>query len=489
MLIIHVHVRVKPESIDAFRTATLENARHSIEEPGIARFDVLQQSDDPSRFLLIEVYRNSEAPGQHRSYRSLPDLARYGRRDDGRGQNQDSVSKRVSGRRRLGINKPMQFEFAAATRIIFGCGTVARLPELGREFGARALLVTGSNPGRGASLLTQLQNAGMKCAIFPVQGEPTLDIVRAGVQSAREGCDVVIGFGGGSAIDAAKAIAALAANSGEPLDYLEIIGLGRPLEHTPVPVIAVPTTAGTGAEVTRNAVLGSPEHGIKASLRSPVMAPKIAFVDPDLTLDLPPGITATTGLDALTQLIEAYVSNRANPMTDLFCIEGMKRASASLERAFHDGHDRHARESMSFASLLSGLALANAGLGVVHGFAAPLGGLLHAPHGALCAAVLPHGMAINIRALRERAPEHEALQKYRDIARILTGNSNAEPEDGAAWVAKLCGRLSIAPLRAHGLNRLELTSLIGKAEKSNSMKGNPISLMQRDLIEIAERAF
>ncbi len=383
----------------------------------------------------------------------------------------------------------MQFEFATATRVIFGCGVVARLPEVTREFGNRALFVTGSNPGRAASLLTRLHDSGMECAVFSVQGEPTLDMVRGGVQAAGHDCNLIIGFGGGSAIDAAKAIGALVANSGEPLDYLEIIGHGRPLERSPVPVIAIPTTAGTGAEVTRNAVLGSPEHGLKASLRSPMMLPKIALVDPDLTLDLPPRITAATGLDALTQLVEAYVSKRANAMTDLFCVEGMKRVAASLLRAFRAGHDQRARESMSFASLLSGLALANAGLGVVHGFAAPLGGLLHAPHGAICAALLPHGMAMNIRALRQRAPEHEALQRYREIACILTGDPNAGPEDGAAYVAEVCKQLSIQPLRAHGFERLQIPSVVKKAEATSSMKGNPIPLTEPDLTEIAERAF
>jgi len=253
-------------------------------------------------------------------------------------------------------------------------------------------------------------------------------------------------------------------------------------------VSAVPTTAGTGAEVTRNAVLGSPEHGVKASLRSPLMLPKAAVIDPDLTLHLPPEITASTGLDALTQLIEPYVSNRANPLTDLFCIEGMKRVSASLVRAWRNGSDHPARESMSFASLLGGLALANAGLGVVHGFAAPLGAMLHAPHGALCAAVLPHGIAINIQALRHRAPDNEALRRYNDIARLLTGNSTAQAEDAADWVAALCQQLSIALLRSHGLEQRQISALVQKAANANSMRGNPIPLTQGELTEIAERA-
>lgn len=382
----------------------------------------------------------------------------------------------------------MRFELATAARIIFRPGAVADLPEVAREFGTRALLVTGRNTARAAPLAADLQHAGIEFSMFAVDAEPTLELVRTGVQRARHGCDLVISFGGGSAIDAGKAIAALATNSGEPLDYLEIIGQGRALERAPLPFIAVPTTAGTGAEVTRNAVLGSPEHGVKASLRSRLMLSKAALIDPDLTLGLPPEITATTGLDALTQLIEPYVSNRANALTDVFCLEGMKRVSASLVRAWRNGSDHPARESMSFASLLGGLALANAGLGVVHAFAAPLGAMLHAPHGALCAAVLPHGIAINIQALRHRAPDHAALRKYRNVARVLTGDSAAEPEQAADWAMALCQQLSIPSLRTHGLDPAQIPELVEKTAKANSMKGNPIPLTLDELTEIAERA-
>ena len=235
------------------------------------------------------------------------------------------------------------------------------------------------------------------------------------------GCELLIAIGGGSAIDAGKAIAAMAANPGDVLDYLEVIGKGQPLTNAPFPMIAVPTTAGTGSEVTRNAVLGSPEHGVKASLRSPMMLPRVAIVDPQLTLGLPRAMTASTGLDALTQLIEAYVCLRANPMTDTLCLDGLRAVKSSLVRACEDGNDAAARAGMSYASLLGGLALANAGLGVVHGFAAPIGGMFDAPHGAVCAAILPYGMEANIRALRERSPEGGALARYREIARSAHG--------------------------------------------------------------------
>ena len=289
----------------------------------------------------------------------------------------------------------MRFEFATATRIIFGPGTVAEVAPAARAMGSRALLVTGRSP----------RLAGLEGVPFPVTGEPTVDAVREGVRLLRaERCDLVISVGGGSAIDAGKAIAILTTNSGEPLDYLEVVGRGQAIQQASLPFIAVPTTAGSGTEVTRNAVLVSAEHKQKASLRSPLMLPRLAVVDPELTYELPPPLTAATGLDALTQLIEPFVSVRSNPMTDAFCVDGMRRAARSLSRAFTDGHDAEARLDMSLASLFGGLALANAGLGAVHGFAASIGGAFAAPHGAVCAALLPHVMEANLRAMRFRAP-------------------------------------------------------------------------------------
>jgi alcohol dehydrogenase class IV len=383
----------------------------------------------------------------------------------------------------------MEWELTTPTRIVFGPGRIAELPQIAREFGRRALLVTGRTTEWAKPFQRNLATVGIDAAIFPVEGEPTLDLVRRGVQACREGCEFVISIGGGSVIDAGKAIAALAPNSGEPLDYLEVIGRGRSFESSPLPFIAVPTTAGTGSEVTRNAVLGSPENGMKASLRSPLMLAKVALIDPELTLGLPRDITANTGLDALTQTIEPFVSARANALTDLFCLEGMKRISSCLPVAYEDGNNRNARESMAFASLLGGLSLANAGLGVIHGFAAPLGGMLHAPHGAICAAVLPHGIGGNIRALRKRAPNHVGLQKYEQIARVLTGDPQAPAERVACWAASLCGHLGVAPLRKYGLRRDQIPDLVEKAQKASSMKANPIPLTTVELTEIAEQSW
>ncbi|SPE40969.1 Iron-containing alcohol dehydrogenase (fragment) [Candidatus Sulfopaludibacter sp. SbA3] len=295
-------------------------------------------------------------------------------------------------------------------------------------------------------------------------------------------------MGGGSAIDAGKAIAALVTNPGDALDYLEVIGGGHPLQHAAAPFIAIPTTAGTGSEVTMNAVLASAEHQVKASLRSPLMLPRLALVDPELTYGLPRTITASTGLDALTQLIEPYVSVRANVMTDMYCVEGIRRAAGALARVWEHPDDREARGDMAFASLLGGLSLANAGLGAVHGFAAPVGGMFPAPHGATCAAVLPHAMEMNVRALRQRAPESLALARYGEIGRLLTGRPYATAEDGVAWTREICRRLEIPPLRAYGVREADIPLLVEKAAKASSMKGNPLVLTPQELTEMIGQA-
>ncbi|MCZ2074987.1 MAG: iron-containing alcohol dehydrogenase [Bryobacteraceae bacterium] len=383
----------------------------------------------------------------------------------------------------------MSFEFATASRIVFGRGAVREIVPSARRMGARALVVTGRHPERAGWLMTSLTAAGLDPAVFPVDGEPTIDSVRNGVELARKrACDVIISLGGGSAIDAGKGIAALLANNGDPLDYLEVVGKGRALEKPSAPFIAAPATAGTGSEVTRNAVLASPADKVKASLRSPFMLPELAVVDPELTLDLPPDITAFTGLDALTQVIEPYVSARRNAMTDLFCLEGMRRVSRSLVQAYDDGASIEAREDMAFASLMGGLSLANAGLGVVHGFAAPIGGMFNAPHGAVCAALLPHGIKANIRALTARAGDHEVLDRYQMVARILTGDEGASAEDGAAWVHELCRRLGIPGLAAYGVDAAAVPVLVEKASGASSMKANPLVLTREELTDTLERA-
>jgi alcohol dehydrogenase class IV len=378
----------------------------------------------------------------------------------------------------------MKFEFATATKIIFAPGAARDAGKIAGEFGKRALVVTGRNPRRAEKLLANLSAGGIGAATFAVAFEPEISTIEQGTAFAKnEDCDFVIATGGGSVIDAGKAIAAMLTNDGALLDYLEIIGRGKALTKPSAPFIAIPTTAGTGSEVTRNAVLASPEHKLKVSLRSPLMLPKVALVDSELTCDLPPTLTASTGLDALTQLIEPFVCSRANPMTDGLCVEGIRRAARSLRLAFVDGKNKSAREDMALASLFGGLALANAGLGAVHGFAGPIGGMFSAPHGAVCAALLPHVMAQNISALRQRASGGEALRRYDEAARLLTGNAGATADDGVKWVCELVSDLQIKPLGAYGIRDEHVADLVGKTANASSMKANPIALTPEELAD------
>lgn len=375
----------------------------------------------------------------------------------------------------------LHFDFATAGRILFGCGVAGRVPTVASSFGRRILVVTGKRQEPAQALFS---SNDLECSYFSVPGEPTVEIARSGAMAARDfAADVVVAVGGGSVIDAGKAIAALAANSRDVLDYLEVVGAGLPLTQDPLPCIAVPTTAGTGSEVTRNAVLASTTDNVKASLRHPRMLPRAAVVDPELTLSLPPDWTAFTGLDALTQLIEPAVSSRANSMTAMFCREGIQTALASLPRAFADGSDLNARRGMSWASLLGGLSLANAGLGVIHGLAAPIGGAFPAPHGAVCAAMLPAGCRVNVKALSNRAPNHPALARYSEIAALFSSTGSGRPEDLAEALAGLCQRLAIPGLRHWGIGDAHVPALAKLAMKSSSMKANPIPLTIEEVTE------
>ena len=383
----------------------------------------------------------------------------------------------------------MNFDFASPRRILFGPGTFRQAGALAQELGRRALVVTGRDPTRAAPLLDLLRAAGIATEAFPVGGEPTTDVVRAGTAQARAiAADLVVGFGGGSPLDAAKAIAVLATNGGDPLDYLEVVGRGLALSQASLPVLAIPTTAGTGSEVTRNAVLASPEHQVKASLRNATMIPRVAIVDPELTYGVPPAVTASTGLDALTQLIEPFTCSRTNPLVDGFCRDGIARAARSLRRAWANGRDAAARADMALASLYGGFSLANAGLGVVHGFAGVVGGAFRAPHGAVCAAILPHAMAVNRAALLAREPNSPMLARYDEIARLLTGRADAQAADGVAWVRELTAALGVPALAAHGVTQTDIAGLVDKAAAASGTKTNPIQLTRAELAEILERA-
>lgn len=383
----------------------------------------------------------------------------------------------------------MPFDFATVGRILFGAGTVGRVAIEAARMGREALLVTGRRAAPAAMCGRQLEAQGVAWRLFPVTGEPEVEQVVQGAALARDhACDLVIGLGGGSALDAAKAIAALATNT-EPVEtYLEIIGQGQPMNRRPLPCIAVPTTAGTGSEATRNAVLKSRLHQVKVSLRGAEMLPDLAVVDPELTLGMPSDIAAATGCDALTQLLEAFVSTRANALTDALCREALGRAARALPRVVAQGDDLEARTDMALASLFSGMALANAGLGAVHGIAGPLGGMITGPHGALCARLLPPVVAANLDALSRQDPHGPAAQRYTEAARIMLGHSTARATDLVVWLRGMVDTFQVPPLSHWGFIPDSVPSLVAKAKAASSMKGNPAALTDDELAAIVLQA-
>lgn len=383
----------------------------------------------------------------------------------------------------------MEFEFHATTRIIFGKGAISRIGALSKESGKKALIVSGKSINRVDVIRDLLKTERIPFSQFAVEGEPTVRLIEEGINQAKsEEINFIIGCGGGSALDAGKAIASLLTNGGVITDYLEVVGKGKPITKPSMPYIAIPTTAGTGTEVTRNSVLAVPEQKVKVSLRSPYLLPKVAIVDAQLTYTMPPDVTARTGLDALTQLIEPYTSNRTNPIVDGTCREGIRRAARSLLRAYEYGHDESAREDMCVASLFGGLALANGKLAAVHGIAGPLGGMIPIPHGTACACLLPYVLEVNFQLLKEHQELTETLERYQEIARMLTGNANAEVEEGISWVKELCQKLNIPRLSDFGLTLEDFPLLIEKSLKASSMKGNAVKLTSNDMNSILTNA-
>lgn len=383
----------------------------------------------------------------------------------------------------------MQFEFATAIKIIFGPGRLNTIGNLVREYGKKAYIVSGCPKEISDRLISLLEAQEIASSFIKINQEPTIDSIRELVDLARgSSSDLVIGIGGGSALDSAKAIAALLSNPGDVTDYLEVIGLNKPLANPSVPLIAIPTTAGTGSEVTRNAVIGSPHDQVKVSLRSPYLLPRIALVDPELTLHVPPAVTASTGLDTLTQLIEPFTCNQPNPLIDALCREGIQRVAHSIFMAYDNGNDLHAREDMALASLFSGLALANARLGAVHGLAGPLGGEIDAPHGAICACLLPIVMETNLAAMIDRAADNPVLERYATIGKILSGDPAATADTGIQWVVNFCKVAKIRPLSEYGLSEAKFEIILENALKSSSMKGNPITLSKVELRNILQKS-
>ncbi len=383
----------------------------------------------------------------------------------------------------------VRFDLAVPADVRFGAGRASEVPAALATLGAsRVLVVTGRTTSRADVMRSALTEAGIASIAYGIEAEPSIERVRDAVAVAAEaGCNAVLGFGGGSALDVAKAVAVLATSGTDPIDHLEVIGAGRPIERPGLPCVAVPTTAGTGSEVTRNSVLSG--DGVKASLRSPLMLPKVAVVDPDLLAGVPQQTIAASGMDALSQLIEPLLSRRANPLTDALARDGIRRSARSLHRAYEDGmQDPFVREDLALASLFSGICLANSGLGVVHGIAAAAGARLSAPHGAVCAAVLAAAMEINLRALRDRARDHPALSRMGEVATLLTGRSDASPEQAITWLEDLTTALSVPGLASYRLDPDGIDAVVTAAQKASSMRGNPIELSDDEVGEILTRS-
>lgn len=384
----------------------------------------------------------------------------------------------------------MSFDFSTAGRILFGAGILDELPNLIDSYGQKALIVRSLYPGNYESLAAILEKINIEHIAYIVVEEPTIDTVTEAAHIARVNrCDFVIGIGGGSAIDTAKAVAALLTNAGDLMDYLEVIGKGLPIKNRCASLVAIPTTAGTGSEVTRNAVIDVPDKRVKVSMRSQLMLPWVVIIDPILTLSMPPQVTASTGLDAFIQVIEPFVSARANKMTDLFCLEGMRIAANNLRKVYYHGDNLDARTNMCAVSLFGGLALANAGLGAVHGIASVIGGMYNVAHGQVCASLLPAVMMVNISALSDREPESQALTRYSTITQIVTGSSKTTFRDGIQWFSDICIELDIPELRKLGIKKDEFAQIIRASKLSSSMKSNPIELNGEELLEILERAY
>lgn len=379
------------------------------------------------------------------------------------------------------------FAFATATEILFGRGQADHAASRIAAMGARVFLIRGKNPERSRKLIRELAALGCVVSEFPVSREPELSLIEMAVERAREAAaDVVVAIGGGAVIDAGKAVAALIPATRPAMAHLEVVGQGLPLDHAPLPFVALPTTAGTGAEVTRNAVIGVPEHRRKVSLRDPRMLPRLAIVDPAMTDHCPRAVTLASGLDAVTQVIEPFVCTPANPLTDALCQDAIVRGLSAIHRLMQ-GEDAAARDEMAWVSLCGGLALANAGLGAVHGLAGPLGGLTTAPHGAICGVLLPHVLQANRRA----ATDSVLIGRLDRVAGWINAEFGAQGDDMrgaterlAAW-SRDAGLATLTELGVDG-NAIELAARA--AATSSSMKANPAALSAPQLVAIMQRA-
>lgn len=376
------------------------------------------------------------------------------------------------------------FSFQTAGDIRFGRGVAAEAAPRALGFGRRVLLVHGGTAARAEWLVAALRDAGAEVAGFACGREPDVALIDAGVEAARcHGAQVVVSLGGGAVIDAGKAVAALVPATRPMLDHLEVVGRGVPLEAEPLPFIALPTTAGTGAEVTKNAVIGVPEAGRKVSLRDVRMLPDVALVDPALTDGLPKAVTLASGLDAVTQVIEPYVSSKANRISDALCRAAIAPGVRALRQLIDEGEDKAARDDLAWCSLSGGLALANAALGAVHGLAGPIGGVAPAPHGAVCGRLLPF-------VLEENARRAEGVTAARlgEVCGWIAEALGGAPDDAPATLEAWARQAGLPGLKAMGLDPERFGAVAEAAVGSSSMKGNPVELNVACLQGILQRA-
>ncbi|KIN73536.1 iron-containing alcohol dehydrogenase [Sulfitobacter guttiformis] len=378
------------------------------------------------------------------------------------------------------------FSFFSPQAIHFGRGQSQKTAALAATFGTSVLLVHGASVARAQWLIDACHSAGLTIETISCANEPSLpDIERALRQLNGVSPDIVIGLGGGSVLDFAKALAALICCKGDPMSYLEVVGDGRPLDHPPLPMIALPTTAGTGAEVTKNAVILVPDWGIKVSLRDPRMVPNIAIVDASLMQGAPKQVALAAGLDAVTQVIEPYLSIKANPMTDALCHAAISTGLSAL-RDVVENDTPEAWDRMAWVSTCGGLALANAGLGAVHGFAGVIGGETNAPHGAICGLLLPAVLESHLR----KAEEHTEVagRLHWVLHQIDAYFAQGEKGEGITALRSWSQKMGLRGLEGLGLSVADYPKVAEAASKTSSMSGNPFVLLQHELLEILHSA-
>lgn len=381
------------------------------------------------------------------------------------------------------------FNFSRLPLIFFGPGKMKLIPDLIRKYGSRIILVTDHNSFAalpGVSGLTEaLASSGISVNQAVVSGEPSPELIDTQVTRFRDSIiDAVVSIGGGSIIDAGKALSAMLYKKDSVKDYLEGVGAK---EHpgTKLPFLAIPTTSGTGSETTKNAVISEVgENGFKRSLRHENLVPDIALVDPGVMVSCPPDITAASGMDCFTQLAEAFLSTKGSEYTDALALEGLKALSSSLTECFNDGSNIDARTGMSFAAMTSGICLANAGLGAVHGFASSIGGMFNIPHGVLCGTLMASANTINVRELRKRGSNPEALKKYATMGRLFikggTKNDDYYIDGFSDYLLRITDDLKLPRLRKYGLALND----VGRICHLTDIKNNPVKLSREDLEEI-----